>query len=154
MTSASAPEQPPRIAAVSPAPRRRTLWIGVAATMVLGAVAAIVVALTSSEHTASTGASSAQLVAQRYVAAINRGDKDAAAAASCPAYRDQARAEAVSGTDPGITFTLEAVRVGDNATSATAGLREQLRFADNTQRVRHTLSVQRRDGRWLVCGRR
>lgn len=139
MTSAAAPVRP-----------RRRVWLVAGAIVVAAAAVAAVVVLTRSDS-ALRGDLSASLAAQHFVTALNAGDRDAAAAVSCDNFADAARSAATTGSDPGIDFVLDSVRL-DSATSATAELTQRLRISDTTQRQPYLVHLDRTDGRWLVCG--
>jgi hypothetical protein len=138
-------------AIIADAPRsRRRLWIGLGCAGVLvagGAVAAVVLA---SSGSGLRGEISATVAAHHFVAALNSGNKDDAAAVSCDNFADQARSAAASGADPGIDFVLDSVAAGDG--SGTAELTQRLRVDGKTQQQPYLVHLQRTDGRWLVCG--
>jgi hypothetical protein len=134
------------------APRsRRRLWIGAgcAAVLVAGGIIAGVV-LTSSDDSLR-GEITATLAARHFVAALNAGNKDGAAAVACDNFADQARSAAASGADPGIDFVLDSVAIAGTS-SGTAELTQRLRVGGSTQRQPYLVHLQRTDGRWLVCG--
>jgi hypothetical protein len=158
-------ESPPAIPGTgdgaAPAPgggaagRARVSWVRplflAAAGVVIVAIGLITIARNES-NAPPEGQASARAAAQQYVSAVNAGNRSAAVAASCPAYADEARAEARSGSDPGISFVLGSVHPMDGGAAAQAQLTERLRFTDATQRVKHVLTLNRSNGRWLVCG--
>ena len=106
-----------------------------------------------SSHSAKPrGAATAQAAAQRFTAAVNAGNGPDATAISCTGFTAQARQAATTGADPGIHFALGAVQV--TGTGATAALVENLDVGGFKQSMNFTLTLAKKSGLWLVCGRR
>lgn len=132
----------------------QTRWVvaAAAAIVVVGMVVGILV-FNSSAPDAARGAASARQAAVQYVAALNHGDRDAAAAISCDAFANDARSAARSGTDPSLGYTLDQLVVADR-TSSTAKITQHLTLPGETRQSRPAdVAVLRSSGRWLVCGR-
>lgn len=141
-----APPQP----TVAPRSSRRRWWWAAGGLLVV-ATAVLGVAVANRSDTSSLGELTARLAAQRFVAAINAGDKDAAAAEACPSFADEARSVAESGRDRGIDFVLGAVRTS-GPEAGTVVVTQRLHFAGSVQSVAHTVHLDRTNGRWVVCG--
>jgi hypothetical protein len=129
--------------------RRLVLWL-VCGLVAAAAASAVFVVVVTRGGPPAPGAPTAQTAAEEFVAAINAGDKNRAATASCPAFADQAHAAAVTGADPGISFRLGPVRI--NGPHASAIITEHLEFNGASTDTPQQLSLQARSGRWLVCG--
>jgi hypothetical protein len=117
-------------------------------------LAAIVITLVLARHTDGStprGARSAKVAATLFVGAINSGSGAGAAAVSCASFSDEARSEARSGQDSGITFSLGAVSAGSD--SGTAALDEAINVGGSVEHSTYTLLLSRSGGLWLVCGR-
>jgi hypothetical protein len=132
----------------------RTRWVVVAfAVLVVVALTVGILVFNASAPDAPRGAKSATVAARQFVTALNAGNGVHAAAISCTDFADQAKADAKSGQDPDISYTLDAVRSGSK-NDATALLTEHLKFSGgSTQRVPSTISLLRSGGLWLICGR-
>jgi hypothetical protein len=132
----------------------RTLWVVVAfAALVVIALTVGIVVFNASTPDPARGSKSAALAAQRYVAALNAGNGQRAAAAACDDFADQARADARSGADPGIAYTLDRVS-SITKNDATALVTQHLKVGGGpTQNEPSTLSVLRTGRLWLICGR-
>jgi hypothetical protein len=120
-----------------------------AAVVIAGGATALVLAQRSDPS--PLGELTARVAAQRFVAAVNGGNRDGAAAESCPNFANEARSVAESGKDPDIDFVLGAVKVS-GPDAGTVVITQQLHFPGSTQRVPHVVHLDRTDGRWLVCG--
>lgn len=131
-------------------PRRRWWWVAALVTVVAAGVAVLVLGLT--RESTGRGAPSAAQAAQRFVAALNDGNRDAAAAIACDGFQDQARSEAASGTDPAISFQLDGVSEQGATAQARMSQRFELPGGTAPQVQPLMLSLQRAQGRWLVCG--
>jgi hypothetical protein len=116
--------------------------------------AALVAALCScSSHSAKPrGAATAQEAAETFAIAINAGSGSAAAAISCTTFSNDAHQAATSGADPGISYSVSSVAV--TGTDATAQLDEKLDVSGQTRTMDYTLTLTKKSGLWLVCGRR
>jgi hypothetical protein len=130
----------------------RLIVIAAAAIVVAGFVVGVVL-VKASAPPLGRGAPTAADAAGRYLHAVNAGDEAAAADIACDTFADQARAQARSGADPGITFALGALTMASK-TDATIGLAERIRLpGGSVQRQQVSLYLARSGGRWLVCGR-
>jgi hypothetical protein len=129
---------------------RRAVWVGAAGAIVV-AGGVTVGLLVAGSDSAARGAFSAALAAHQFVAALNAGDGDSAAAVACADFAGEARSAAVSGTDPGIDFVLDSV-TPEGADAATAEITQRLQLAGTTQRQPYLVHLARTEGRWLVCG--
>jgi hypothetical protein len=151
--SAGAPvvPAPPGPADAAQHTRTRT-WVWVAALVLAAATVVAVLLFGTDRSSPGRGAGSAEAAAEQFVAALNAGDKRAAAEISCTGFQDQARSEAVSGMDPAISFHLDGVdHLGDGA---QARISQTFELPDGTppQVQPIVLDVIRTDGNWLVCG--
>jgi hypothetical protein len=153
-------EDDPASVEFAPRPNRehrwwlRTRWVVAAfAVLVVVALTVGILVFNASAPDAPRGAKSATAAAHQYVAALNSGNGERAAAVACTDFVDQAKADAKSGQDPDISYSLDAVTsAGKN--DATAVVTEHLTFTGgSTQKVPSTVSVLRSGGLWLICGR-
>lgn len=142
------PDEPER-----PSPRHlRPIVIAAALVVVVGFVVGVVL-FNSSAPPLGRGAETATAAATKYVAAVNAGDEKAAAAIACDNFADDARAQAGSGADAGISFRLGRVRMVSKA-DAVATLTERLELPGGKAHSQPVaLAVVRSGGRWLICGR-
>jgi hypothetical protein len=122
-----------------------------AALVVIGLTVGIVVFNSASPERAR-GAATPQAATRQFLEAVNRGDGDAAAAISCNAFGDQARAVARTGKDPGISFTLVVVTPLGKDT-ATAEFAQHMQLGKTVQNTPYRITLERGSQRWLVCGR-
>lgn len=141
--------QPPPVVAV---PRRTVRWLVAGALLVAAVIATVLVLTLTGSDSPTRGAVTAQAAATQFVHAVNAGDRNAAATIACGGFADEARSEAESGRDPGISFSLETVRP-DGAGAATARVVQTLRLPDApAQHISIVLQLRRISGGWLVCG--
>ena len=131
----------------------RVWWfVGVtAAVVVIGLVIGIVV-FNRSAPSRIHGSLTAQEAAVQFVAAVNDGSERRAAAISCDAFVDDARAVAKSGQDRAFSLHLSHVRI-DDPNSATAFITQRLELPGQVQRASANVTVLRESGLWLMCGR-
>ena len=131
-----------------PSSSRRKVWAG--GLVLVIAIAVITAVAVHRQHGSARGASTARTAATLFVGAINSGSGSGAAAISCDSFAADARSAARSGADPGISFSLGAISItGDGA---TAVLNQVFDVGGSTQDSQHTLTLQKTDGLWLVCG--
>lgn len=133
--------------------RHLRLAVGAAAVIVVVGLVVGILLVNSSAPPLGRGAETAPRAAAQYLRAVNAGDESAAAKISCDSFADDARAQARSGADPGITFRQGTV-VMASKTDATVAVVQLIRFAGGrVQREQFALYLARSAGRWLVCGR-
>lgn len=134
-------------------PRHLRLIVIVAALIVVVGFVVGVVLVNSSAPPLGRGAETAQAAATRYVTAINAGDQSAAADIACDSFADDARAQAGTGKDAGISFRLGRVRMVSK-TDAVATVTERLVLPGGKSHSQPVaLAIERSGGRWLICGR-
>jgi hypothetical protein len=130
----------------------RLIVVVAALVVVVGFVVGVVL-FNSSAPPLGRGAESADLAAGRYVTAVNAGDEKAAADIACDRFADDARAQAGTGADRGISFRLGRVRMVSKS-DAVATLTERIEFPGGKSRAQPVaLAISRSGGRWLICGR-
>jgi hypothetical protein len=131
----------------------RVWWfVGVtAAVVVIGLIIGIVV-FNRSAPSGIHGALTAREAAVQFVGAVNDGSERRAAAISCDAFVDDARAVAKSGQDRAFSLVLSRVRI-DGSDSATAFITQRLELPGQVQRAPANVTVLRENGLWLMCGR-
>jgi uncharacterized membrane protein len=132
----------------------RTRWVVLAfAVLVVVALTVGIIVFNASAPTRARGAKSATVAAQGYVAALNAGDGAKAAQLACDDFADEARADARSGADPGISYTLSHVTSADKNNAIAAGAQHLKIAGGTTQNEAFHLSLVRSSGLWLICGR-
>lgn len=130
----------------------RAIVITALVVVVVGLVAGIVV-FNSSAPPLGRGAETATAAARQYVTAVNAGDGDAASKISCDSFTAEARAQARSGSDKGISFRLGKVQ-SVSKSDAVVLVTETLALSGERRHSQPmTLALSRSGGRWLVCGR-
>jgi hypothetical protein len=131
----------------------RVWWfVGVtAAVVVVGLIIGILV-FNRSAPSGVHGALTAREAAVQFVGAVNDGSERRAAAISCDAFVDDARAVAKSGQDRAFSLHLSRVRRSD-ANSAIAFIIQRLEVPGQVQRAAANVTVLRENGLWLMCGR-
>lgn len=140
------PEQPT-------GPHHLRLILIVAALIVVVGFVVGVVLFNSSAPPLGRGAETAGAAAAKYVTAVNAGDEKAAADIACDSFADDARAQAGTGADRGISFRLGRVRMVSKA-DAIATLTERIELPGATSKAQPVaLAISRSGGRWLICGR-
>src|SRR5689334_6051481 len=108
-------------------------FVGItAAVVVIGLVLGIFV-FNRSAPSRIHGALTAREAAVQFVAAVNDGSERRAAAISCDAFVDDARAVAKSGQDRAFSLHLSHVRI-DDPNSATAFITQRLKLPGQVQR--------------------
>ena len=130
----------------------RLIVVVAAVIVVVGFVVGVVLVRTSAPPL-GRGAETAQAATTRYLDAVNAGDEGSAAAIACDSFADDARAQAGTGADAGISFLLRRVRMVSKA-DAVATLTEQVELPGGKSHSQPVaLAIERSGGRWLVCGR-
>ena len=131
----------------------RVWWfVGItAAVVVVGLIIGIFV-FNRSAPNGTHGALTAHEAAVQFVGAVNDGSERRAAAISCDAFVDDARAVAKSGQDHAFSLHLSHVR-RDDANSAVAFITQRLELPGQIQRAPANVTVLRENGLWLMCGR-
>lgn len=130
----------------------RAIVIAALVVVVVGLIAGVIVFNTSAPPL-GRGAETAAAAATQYVTAVNAGDETAAARISCDSFSDDARAQARSGSDKGISFRLGKVQSVSKA-DAVVVVSETLSLPGGHRHSQPmTLALSRSGGRWLVCGR-
>jgi hypothetical protein len=130
----------------------RAIVIAALAVVVIGLLVGILV-FNASAPPLGRGAESAGVAADRYVRAIDAGDEPAAAKISCDSFTDDARAQARTGADKGISFRMGKVHQVSK-TDAVVVVTETLTLpGGHTHSSPTTLAITESGGRWLMCGR-
>jgi hypothetical protein len=130
----------------------RAIVITALTVVVVGLVVGIIV-FNASAPPLGRGAESARAAAASYVSAIDAGDGAGAAKIACDSFTDDARAQARTGADRGISFGMGRVHQVSK-TDAVVVVTETLTLpGGHTHSSPTTLAITRSGGRWLVCGR-
>ena len=130
----------------------RAIVIAAVAVVVVGLVVGILV-FNASAPPLGRGAQTAAAAADRYVSAIDAGDEPAAAEIACDSFADDARAQARTGADKGISFRMGKVHQVSK-TDAVVVVTETLTLPGGHRHSSPTtLAITESGGRWLICGR-
>lgn len=130
----------------------RAIVILALAVVVVGMTVGIVV-FNASAPPLGRGAETSTGAAREYLAAVNAGNEAAAAKISCSSFTDDARAQARTGSDKGISYRMGKVSEVSKS-DAVVVITETLTLpGGKTHSSPTTLALTRSGGRWLVCGR-
>ncbi len=130
----------------------RAIVIAAVAVVVVGLTAGILV-FNASAPPLGRGAESARAAATQYLAAIDAGNEAGAATISCNSFTDDARAQARTGSDEGISFRMGRVHQVSKTDAVVVVIETLTLPGGHRHSSPTTLAITESGGRWLMCGR-